>query len=87
MSKAKVMHKLKTYPFFYQYVESGDKTFEIRTNDRDYHVGDILLLQEWHDSKYTGRECKREITFIITLRPILDNYVGMSIKPVSGVLK
>lgn len=79
MSK-KVTHKLKTWPPFYHYVENHQKTFEIRKDDRDYKVGDILILQEYHNGAYTGKECKREVTFIISMFPILKDYVGMSIK-------
>ncbi len=76
-------HKLKTWPAFYKYVDSGEKTFEIRKDDRDFEVGDTLVLQEYAFGKLTGKECRRKITFIITMYPLFDdNYVGMSIKPI-----
>ncbi len=44
-------HELKTVSPFYEAVESGDKTFEIRTNDRDFRAGDILLLRHWDENQ------------------------------------
>ena len=60
-------HALKTWKEFYEAVESGDKTFEVRRADRPFKVGDDLLLQEWDKDKkeYTGRETKRRIIYIL----------------------
>lgn len=35
-------HKIKIKRKYYLAVQSGEKTFEIRKNDRDYQVGDII---------------------------------------------
>lgn len=44
-----LVHELKTlYSFFYD-VRSGTKNFEVRKNDRNFQVGDFLLLR-CHDS-------------------------------------
>lgn len=40
-------HKLKCWPEFFIVVQGGLKNFEIRKNDRDYKVGDELVLQEF----------------------------------------
>ncbi len=59
------VHELKCWPEFYGFIESGAKPFEIRKNDRGFHIGDRLLLREWDQilGQYTGRHCEREITF------------------------
>lgn len=40
------VHYLKTWKPFFQDVKSGIKQFEVRKNDRDYQVGDTLILDE-----------------------------------------
>ncbi len=41
-------HDLKCWPEYFEAIERGDKTFEIRNNDRDYQVGDLLMLLKWN---------------------------------------
>ena len=59
-------HDLKTVqPFYFDVVEER-KTFEIRKNDRDFRIGDILLLHEWDDSRgYSGHYCVRRVTYLV----------------------
>lgn len=61
-------HTLKTEPEYFQSVLDGTKTAEVRLNDRDYQVGDVLVLREMTPvaDLYTGRECRRIITHILT---------------------
>jgi hypothetical protein len=40
-------HDLKCTETFWDAVASGKKPFELRLNDRDYQVGDILLLRRY----------------------------------------
>jgi hypothetical protein len=40
-------HILKTWPEFWDEVRHGNKTFEIRENDRCFKVGDTLTLERW----------------------------------------
>lgn len=61
------VHELKSWPELFLPVLRGEKTAELRYNDRNYQVGDILHLREWEPDKqdYTGRECKRRITHVL----------------------
>ncbi len=43
------IHELKLDTKYFNDVKSGKKNFEIRKNDRDFKVGDILNLHMWHD--------------------------------------
>lgn len=51
-----MIHYLKITPEYYQQAVRGIKQFELRKDDRDYKVGDHVVLQEWDGEKYTGRE-------------------------------
>lgn len=50
------IHILKILPKYYEEVASLNKKFELRKDDRDYNVGDFLILKEFDDGKFTGRE-------------------------------
>jgi hypothetical protein len=51
-----MLHELKTDPEPFQAVRRREKTFEIRLNDRDFRVGDTLLLKE---TRYTGEAMRK----------------------------
>lgn len=76
-------HELKTWPEFFQPVVDGIKQFELRRNDRDFKVGDTLLLKEWDHEQYTGRSVSARIIYIMNLNAIgaglNPNYIIMSI--------
>ena len=75
------VHQLKTWPEFFRHIQSGNKTFEIRVNDRDFQVGDILHLQEWDPEirTYTGKMVSRRITYMTNwFQP--NGYVVMALK-------
>lgn len=71
-----MVHRLKIKPEFYQAVFDGSKNFEVRKNDRDFHVGDTIVLCEYDPFKYrgmggagidgfSGREITETITYIL----------------------
>lgn len=59
-----VVHKLKIKTQYFVDVKNGRKTFELRKNDRDFKVGDTLLLEEYNGD-YTGRFIKVIITYLL----------------------
>jgi hypothetical protein len=78
-------HTLKTWPEYFQPVADGLKWFEIRKNDRDFKVGDILLLQEWNNvtQLYTGRYMSVRVDYMTDFgQP--EGQVVMSIAPILG---
>lgn len=58
-------HELKILPQYFQAVWDGNKNFELRKNDRNYKVGDFLILREYSSSGYTGSFLKVVITYIL----------------------
>lgn len=82
-------HYLKTWPGPYEASEAGLKPFEIRKNDRDYKVGDTLVLQCWRPAtqEYTGQQLSRKVIFILANEEFGLNpgYVAMAVKPIDQV--
>ena len=76
-------HKVKCHREYYQKVISGEKTFEIRLNDRGYKTGDTITLQEWDfHSGYTGSQETFEVPYVLEVFPgLVYGYVAMSIIP------
>lgn len=75
-------HDLKILPEFYQAVKNGEKTFEVRKNDRDFKKYDVIILREWDGEKYTGRWLERSIGYILPggAYGIEDGYVVLALK-------
>ena len=65
--RAPVEHRVKSWPQFFEATLTGIKTHEVRRlTDRDYQVGDRLLLQEYDPATetYSGRELAVRITYV-----------------------
>ena len=69
-------HVLKTWPQFIDPIGYGQKTFELRYNDRQFCIGDMLDLREWNPDteKWGPRHIVCQITYI------LDSYEAGRIK-------
>lgn len=65
------IHEVKIGATFFEEAACGKKNFELRRNDRGYRVGDLLELQEYRDGGYTGRTCRKLITYM------LEDYTGL----------
>ena len=60
-------HHLKTETEYYQQVEKGNKNFELRKNDRNFQVGDMLYLEEVVNGTFTGRVLPpKEVKYILS---------------------
>ena len=60
----KTVHELKILPEYFEAVKNKSKKFEVRKNDRDFKVGDTIMLLEWN-GEYTGRFLIAQITYIL----------------------
>lgn len=62
-----MVHNLKTWPEYFDAIYSGEKTFEVRKNDRNFQKGDVLILEEWDNKRklYTGEQIQANVTYIL----------------------
>lgn len=86
-------HKLKTWPSYFQRVWTGEKTFEVRLDDRGYQKGDGVVLREWDRTvecscghgdhadicaKYSGRTITARIGHVMASTPPRGSVRGFS---------
>jgi hypothetical protein len=79
-----MMHELKIWPHHLSAILSGHKQFEIRLNDRNFEIGDLLMLKEYdpEKSEYTGRWTARKVASMVTRFPgLVEGYVVMGLVP------
>lgn len=74
-------HHLKTWPDFFRCIVSGEKTFELRFDDRGYRVGDVLVLREWRptDKTFTGQEIRKRVTYTTSGFGLAPGWMAMGI--------
>ena len=77
------MHTLKIESMYFIAVCAGSKSYELRKDDRDYKIGETLILLEYANGKFTGRYVYREICS--TLRDcekygLMKGYVILGLK-------
>ncbi|TFH66437.1 MAG: DUF3850 domain-containing protein [Gemmatimonadales bacterium] len=81
-------HRLKTWPDPFAAVLNGTKSYEIRVNDRDYQMGDILHLVEFfpEDGMFTGDQLWVRVTYMTKGGDwgLPDHLCVMSIEPVGS---
>ncbi len=79
-----IEHELKAWIVPFTAMWDNKKNFEFRKKDRDFRVGDTLLIKEtWPGGcQYTGRECRQLITFILKEGEfgVPPGYVVMALK-------
>jgi hypothetical protein len=61
-----MVHELKIWPRYFSDVADGKKLFELRCNDRNFQLGDILMLREWDkDAGYSGRIITANVSYLL----------------------
>jgi hypothetical protein len=62
-----MIHELKTWPKYFDMVNLGLKTFELRKDDRDFELGDTLVLKEYlpEEKQFTGNEIRVLVVSIL----------------------
>ena len=84
-------HILKTFPNYFQQVWDGEKTFEVRFDDRGYQRGDVLVLREFDRwapctcgpgahrddcERYSGRTVTARVGCVLASTPARGNQRG-----------
>jgi hypothetical protein len=66
-----ITHYLKTWPYYFELMSRGVKTFEHRKNDRDFQEGDVLVLREWDpgSERYSGSEFRCRVSLVVRSAP------------------
>jgi hypothetical protein len=85
VEKNKNVHELKTLRKYFDAVCDGQKTFEVRKDDRNFQVGDILRLQRYENEECQKANCNVTITYILGRNEdekmfVPDGYVIVGIK-------
>jgi len=81
------LHELKTINPYFNEVWNDRKLFDVRKNDRDFEVGDVLWLRECDIhvgiASYLKREIIAEVTYVlkdVEKFGVKNGYCVMSIK-------
>jgi len=79
-------HVLKTHPEYFQAIADGVKTFEVRKNDRDFKVDDVLQITEYDPTtdSFSGRIRHLKVTYILDNSNfgVQPGFVVMAVMPI-----
>jgi hypothetical protein len=86
------IHDLKSWPAYFEAVRRGDKTFEIRPDDRRFEVGDLLRLREWDPmtQRYSGEAEDRVVSYVARDAEdfgLMPGFCLMSMRPVEAAVE
>jgi hypothetical protein len=66
-------HKVKCLRAYFWAIDRGDKTFDVRRDDRGYQKGDKIIFKLWEtpskaypQGRFDGNEIERKITYVLT---------------------
>lgn len=78
------VHELKVWPQFFRPLVTGERTFELRLDDRGYQAGDVLVLREWDPTtkRFPGYSVARRVIHVQRLHDLgFPRWVGLSLEP------
>lgn len=87
--RSPIEHELKTWQSYFHAIADGSKNFEIRRDNRGFRIGDTLWLREteYGSGKYTGREARRKISYILRHASdfgLADGFAILSLEPLEA---
>lgn len=56
-------HRLKILPRYFNDIKTGVKKFELRKDNRNFKVGDILVLEEYENGEYTKNTITVKVSY------------------------
>lgn len=65
------IHKLKIQPKFLNEIKTKKKTFELRKNDRNFQLGDMLMLVSFKNNEFQEDGIMTEVVYV------LNNFGGL----------
>lgn len=79
-----MIHAVKCRSNYFKALQSGQKSFEVRKNDRDYKVGDLLGINEIDNGgNYTGKSLVCKINYILDdFEGLQKDYIVMSVSSI-----
>ena len=81
-----MIHDIKCIEPFYSEAEEGKKSFELRKNDRNYKVGDILCQWQFVDGQITGKNfCQKVIYLLQDFTGLVEGFCIMGVERTEGI--
>ena len=84
-------HKIKIQDVFADSVVSGQKSFEVRLNDRNYQRGDYVVFTAVNENEekinHPINKEEYEITYVLSGWGLKDGYVAFGIKRVPTLME
>lgn len=87
-----MIHNMKSWPRFFEAIVNGEKKHDIRSKDRDFKIGDTVVLHEFDPftGQFSGRKVECRISYITSndtpcalSSVVLDrDYCVLSLEPV-----
>lgn len=81
-----MIHRIKIKEEYWQHKREGKKNFEVRLNDRDYQVGDLLeydITSKDHNVFLSTKICpKDEIIYVHHGIGMINDYVVLGVREV-----
>ncbi|MBE5922066.1 MAG: DUF3850 domain-containing protein [Lachnospiraceae bacterium] len=68
-----MIHQLKCKAEYFEQIADGRKTFEVRKNDRNFHVGDYLALNELKPHNKNAERLETGRSVLVRVHMMIDN--------------
>lgn len=78
-------HQVKTWPDSFRAHKAGDKTFELRFNDRGFQRGDLFTQKEWDPTSetFSGDQMTHRIVYVLNGFGLQPGFVCLQLAPLN----